>query len=770
MRAPDTLVMSVSNMSCASCAGRVDKALWQLPGVLAVDVNLATETVQVTYTPDLASRADFIAASTAAGYAAQEHSEDSHGQVQARKQQLAEAYGRRSRLAAFLAAPVIILGMGGHILPGFERLIADVIGQKANWIIQCIFATAVLFGPGLDFYRRGFPALWRGAPDMNSLVALGTGAAYAFSLIATFLPQILPEGVSGVYYEPASLIVVLILFGRDLENRAKGRTGKAIQSLLGLRVKTAQVRRAGEFVDCPIEEIVVGDVLSLRPGERVAVDGVVHEGSSYIDESMITGEPRPVEKSTGAALTAGTVNGMGHVIYEARRVGHDTTLSQIIQLVEQAQGAKLPIKALVDRLTLWFVPMVLTLSFVTVTVWMIWGPAPALPYALVAGVCVLIIACPCAMGLATPTSIMVGTGRAAEMGVLFCKGDALQLLADVDVIAFDKTGTLTRGQPVLTDLDVADGLGRRAALQVMASVEQGSDHPIARAIVMAAAEEGLDLLPIQDGQTYAGLGLSAHVAGEEVILGTERFMRERGIDVKGYHGSAEALASQGKSVIFAARAGQVIALAGVSDALKPSTQGAIARLKAAGITVVMLTGDRRDAALQIAADLGIDQVHAELLPADKSRVLAELKTKARQSAFVGDGINDAPALAAADIGIALGTGTDVAVESADIVLMSGDLLGVVNAIEMSRLTLRNIKQNLFWAFGYNVALIPVAADIKTISALSTATSVPVPNAMPMSAAASAGASLMPSPTNANWRALVFSSAKTRLLSAGSNSA
>lgn len=709
MRAPDTLVMSVSNMSCASCAGRVDKALWQLPGVLAVDVNLATETVQVTYTPGLASRADFIAASTAAGYAAQEHSEDSHGQVQARKQQLAEAYGRRSRLAVFLAAPVIILGMGGHILPGFERLIADVIGQKANWIIQCIFATAVLFGPGLDFYRRGFPALWRGAPDMNSLVALGTGAAYAFSLIATFLPQILPEGVSGVYYEPASLIVVLILFGRDLENRAKGRTGKAIQSLLGLRVKTAQVRRAGEFVDCPIEEIVVGDVLSLRPGERVAVDGVVHEGSSYIDESMITGEPRPVEKSTGAALTAGTVNGMGHVIYEARRVGHDTTLSQIIQLVEQAQGAKLPIKALVDRLTLWFVPMVLILAFVTVTVWMIWGPAPALPYALVAGVCVLIIACPCAMGLATPTSIMVGTGRAAEMGVLFRKGDALQLLADVDVIAFDKTGTLTRGQPVLTDLDVADGLGRRAALQVMASVEQGSDHPIARAIVMAAAEEGLDLLPIQDGQTYAGLGLSAHVAGEEVILGTERFMRERGIDVKGYHGSAEALASQGKSVIFAARAGQVIALAGVSDALKPSTQGAIAQLKAAGITVVMLTGDRRDAALQIAADLGIDQVHAELLPADKSRVLAELKTKARQLAFVGDGINDAPALAAADIGIALGTGTDVAVESADIVLMSGDLLGVVNAIEMSRLTLRNIKQNLFWAFGYNVALIPVAA-------------------------------------------------------------
>ena len=709
MRAPDTLVMSVSNMSCASCAGRVDKALRQLPGVLAVDVNLATETAQVTYTPDLASRADFIVASTAAGYAAQEHSEDNHGQVQARKQQLAEAYSRRSRLAAFLAAPVIILGMGGHILPGFERLIADVIGQKANWIIQCIFATAVLFGPGLDFYRRGFPALWRGAPDMNSLVALGTGAAYAFSLIATFLPQVLPEGVSGVYYEPASLIVVLILFGRDLENRAKGRTGKAIQSLLGLRVKTAQVRRAGEFVDCPIEEIVVGDVLSLRPGERVAVDGVVHEGSSYIDESMITGEPRPVEKSTGAALTAGTVNGMGHVIYEARRVGHDTTLSQIIQLVEQAQGAKLPIKALVDRLTLWFVPMVLTLSFVTVTVWMIWGPAPALPYALVAGVCVLIIACPCAMGLATPTSIMVGTGRAAEMGVLFRKGDALQLLADVDVIAFDKTGTLTRGKPVLTDLTVADGQERSAALQVMASVEQGSDHPIARAIVMAAAEEGLDLLPIQDGQTYAGLGLSAHVAGEEVILGAERFMLARGIDVRGYHASAEALASQGKSVIFAARAGQVIALAGVSDALKPSTQGAIARLKAAGITVVMLTGDRRDAALQIAADLGIDQVHAELLPADKSRVLAELKTKARQLAFVGDGINDAPALAKANIGFAMGAaGTHTAMEAADVVVMNDDLRRLPETIRLSKQTHIILWQNITLALGIKAVFLIMA--------------------------------------------------------------
>ena len=709
MRAPDTFVMSVSNMSCASCVGRVDKALRQLPGVLAVDVNLATETAQVTFAPDQASRADFLTASTAAGYAAQVHSEDNHGQVQARKQQLAEAYGRRSRLAACLAAPVIILGMGAHVLPGFDTLIAAVIGQKTNWIIQCIFATAVLFGPGWEFYRRGFPALWRGAPDMNSLVALGTGAAYAFSLIATFLPQVLPEGVSGVYYEPASLIVVLILFGRDLENRAKGRTGRAIQSLLGLRVKTAQLRRAGEFVEAPIEDIVVGDILSLRPGERVAVDGVVHEGSSYIDESMITGEPRPVEKSSGAALTAGTVNGMGHVIYEARRVGQDTTLSQIIQLVEQAQGAKLPIKALVDRLTLWFVPMVLTLAFATVTVWMIWGPEPALPYALVAGVCVLIIACPCAMGLATPTSIMVGTGRAAELGVLFRKGDALQLLAGVDTVAFDKTGTLTLGQPVLTDLNVSDGLERHAVLQVMASVEQGSDHPIARAIVAAAAEEGLDLLPIEGGQTFAGLGLSAQVAGAEVCLGTERFMQASGIDVTGYHAPAEALARQGKSVIFAARAGQVIALAGVSDAVKPSTPGAIARLKAAGITVVMLTGDRCEAAQQIAEDLGMDQVHAELLPADKSRVLAELKAKSSHLAFVGDGINDAPALAAADIGIALGTGTDVAVESAGVVLMSGDLLGVVNAIEMSRLTLRNIKQNLFWAFGYNVALIPVAA-------------------------------------------------------------
>jgi Cu+-exporting ATPase len=325
MCAPDTFVMSVNNMSCASCAGRVHKALRQVPGVLAVDVNLATETAQVTFAPDQASRVNFLAASTAAGYAAQEHSEDNREQVQARKEQRTETYGRRSWLAAVLAAPVILLGMGGHILPGFETLITAVIGQKVNWIIQCIFATAVLFGPGLDFYRRGFPALWRGAPDMNSLVALGTGAAYAFSLIATFLPQVLPQGVSGVYYEPASVIVVLILFGRDLENRAKGRTGKAIQSLLGLRVKTAKVRRAEEFVDCPIEEIVVGDFLSLRPGERVAVDGVVHEGSSYLDESMITGEPRPVEKSLGAALTCwhSQRHGACDLRGPPRRAGHN---------------------------------------------------------------------------------------------------------------------------------------------------------------------------------------------------------------------------------------------------------------------------------------------------------------------------------------------------------------------------------------------------------------------------------------------------------------
>jgi len=711
MSALDKIVILVSNMSCASCVGRVERALLQVPGVTRADVNLASDTATVTFVEGAVSAHDILAASTQAGYAAKLNSQEASSEAQQRKELAAKAYVQRTGLAGILAAPVILLGMGGHVVPGFDSLIMTTIGHQSSWIIQFVFTSLVLFGPGLSFYRLGFPALVRGVPDMNSLVAMGTSAAYLYSVVATFLPHLMPEGVVAVYYEPAALIVVLILFGRFLENRAKGRTGQAIQSLLGLRAKTARVLRGDDYVEVAIDDLAIGDMLSLRPGERVAVDGSVLEGSSHIDESMITGEPEPVQKTAGDMVTGGTVNGLGQLAYQATRVGADTTLSQIIKLVEQAQGAKLPIQGLVDRVTLWFVPAVILLALTTVAVWLAFGPAPSVPYALVAGVSVLIIACPCAMGLATPTSIMVGTGRAAELGVLFRKGDALQRLADVDFVAFDKTGTLTQGRPTLTDFEVTKGFERAHVLATLAAAEQGSEHPLALAIINAAGAETLTLPAAQDFEAIPGLGIRALVAGQEVLIGSQRLLQAREIVTDALHSKAHDLALKGKSAIFAAIDGQLAGIIAVSDALKPTSKAAIARLRACGVQVAMITGDRQETAEAIAKDLGIEHIYAEVLPAEKVAALGALKLKARGLAFVGDGINDAPALAYADVGIAVGTGTDVAIESADVVLMSGDLLGVVNAIEMSRRTLRNIRQNLFWAFGYNVALIPVAAGI-----------------------------------------------------------
>ena len=711
MSALDKIVILVSNMSCASCVGRVERALLQVPGVTRADVNLASDTATVTFVEGAVSAHDILAASTQAGYAAKLNSQEASSEAQQRKELAAKAYVRRTGLAGILAAPVILLGMGGHVVPGFDSLIMTTIGHQSSWIIQFVFTSLVLFGPGLSFYRLGFPALVRGVPDMNSLVAMGTSAAYLYSVVATFLPHLMPEGVVAVYYEPAALIVVLILFGRFLENRAKGRTGQAIQSLLGLRAKTARVLRGDDYVEVAIDDLAIGDMLSLRPGERVAVDGSVLEGSSHIDESMITGEPEPVQKTAGDMVTGGTVNGLSQLVYQATRVGADTTLSQIIELVEQAQGAKLPIQGLVDRVTLWFVPVVILLALTTVAVWLVFGPAPSVPYALVAGVSVLIIACPCAMGLATPTSIMVGTGRAAELGVLFRKGDALQRLADVDFVAFDKTGTLTQGCPTLTDFEITKGFERGQVLTTLAAAEQGSEHPLSLAIVNAAKAETLTLPATQDFEAIPGLGIRALVAGQEVLIGSQRLLQARGIMTDALHSKAHALALQGKSAIFASIDGQLAAVIAVSDALKPTTKAAIAHLRACGVQVAIITGDRQETAEALAKELGIEHIFAEVSPAEKVAAVEALKLKARGLAFIGDGINDAPALASADVGIAVGTGTDVAIESADVVLMSGDLLGVVNAIEMSRRTLRNIKQNLFWAFGYNVALIPVAAGI-----------------------------------------------------------
>lgn len=705
------VTLNIASMSCASCVGRVDKALADVPGVLSVSVNLAAETATIEYLEGAVSLGDLMAASAAIGYPAEIAEAQASQSRAARKAEEADGLRRSVLLAAILTLPVFILEMGSHLIPAFHHLVMTTIGLQTSWIIQFVLATLVLFGPGRHFYTKGFPALFKGAPDMNSLVAVGTGAAWGYSVVATFLPGLLPEGVRAVYFEAAAVIVVLILVGRWLEARAKGRTGAAIQALLGLQVRTARVIRGGETAEVDVDALAVGDVILVRPGERIPVDGEVTEGSSNVDESMITGEPVPVQKTAGAAVTGGTVNGTGSLTFKAARVGSDTTLAQIIRMVEEAQGAKLPIQGLVDRVTLWFVPAVMVLAALTVVIWLLVGPDPALTFALVAGVSVLIIACPCAMGLATPTSIMVGTGRAAEMGVLFRKGDALQALSEVDVIALDKTGTVTEGQPSLTDLVTTDGFDRDKVLSLIAAVEAQSEHPIAEAIVRGARAEGIAVPNATGFRSITGYGVAATVEGQEVMVGADRYMSREGIEIAALVETEAELAGRGRTALYAAIDGKLAAVIAVADPVKPASQEAIAALHARGFKVAMITGDKRETAEAIARETGIDHVIAGVLPDGKVAALDDLRAGDRMIAFVGDGINDAPALAHADVGIAIGTGTDVAIESADVVLMSGDLRGVVNAVEVSKRTMSNIRQNLVWAFGYNVALIPVAAGV-----------------------------------------------------------
>ncbi|MFV1443099.1 MULTISPECIES: heavy metal translocating P-type ATPase [unclassified Phaeobacter] len=706
----EEVTLEIADMSCASCVGRVERALQSGDGVLTASVNLAAETATIRYAAAAITPAEIAALATEAGYPAQVKSAEMSDQ-QDRKAEEIRSLARRTLLAAALALPVFIIEMGSHVIPGMHHLISSTIGLQTSYYLQFALTLIVLIGPGLQFYTKGFPALFKGAPDMNSLVALGTSAAFGFSLVSTFAPDFLPTGTANVYYEAAAVIVVLILLGRLLEARAKGRTGEAIRKLVGLQAKTARVERDGRVVERPIDDIVAGDTVHVRPGEKIAVDGVVLSGASYVDESMITGEPVPVEKTEGAQVVGATVNGTGALTFRAEKVGSDTMLAQIIRMVEQAQGAKLPIQGLVDRITHWFVPAVIAVAALTVAIWFLFGPDPALSLALVAGVAVLIIACPCAMGLATPTSIMVGTGRAAELGVLFRKGDALQMLQETTVVALDKTGTLTAGKPALTDLRLAEGRQETDVLALVAAVEQHSEHPIAEAIVQAAQSRGLQIPATTSFQSITGYGVRAEVDGHQVLVGADRLMVRDGVELGALAEEGRALAGKGKTPLFAAIDGKIAAVIAVADPVKPTTPQAIAELHRLGLKVAMITGDNEVTAKAIAADLGIDHVVAEVLPEGKVAALDDLRMGSGKLAFVGDGINDAPALAAADVGIAIGTGTDVAIEAADVVLMSGDLTGVVNAFNLSQRTMKNIRQNLFWAFGYNTLLIPVAAGV-----------------------------------------------------------
>ena len=695
---------AIDGMTCASCVARVERALKAVPGVTSATVNLATESAQVEGVANVSS---LVEAVKGAGYVARLAGGTEEPATQRRERE-ADDLRRDLILAAALTLPVFVLEMGGHMIPAFHHWVMATIGQGPSWLIQFLLTTLVLAGPGRRFFLRGIPALIKGAPDMSSLVAVGSGAAWAYSTLATFLPGLLPPGSVAVYFEAAAMIVTLILLGRLLEAKAKGRSSEAIARLVALQPAVAHLQRDGHVVDVPLAEVRLGDRLELRPGERVPVDGQVVSGGSWVDESMVTGEPLPVEKLTGASVIGGTVNQTGALVIEAVAVGADTMLSRIIRMVEAAQGGKLPIQALVDRVTLWFVPVVMGLAVLTFAVWLILGPEPALPMALVNGVAVLIIACPCAMGLATPVSILVGTGRGAELGVLFRKGEALQALQGVKVVAFDKTGTLTEGKPVLTSFQPSEGETREALLPILAAVEAQSEHPVARAIVAAA--QGFALPAVDGFQAKPGHGVSARVGGAEIALGSAREMGQRGVDIAAFAAEAERLADRGESPIFAARDGRAVALLAVADTVKPTTPAAIAAMKALGLRLAMISGDNARTARAIARDLGIDEVVADVTPEGKVDAIRGLKTHGAL-AFAGDGINDAPALAEADVGIAMGTGTDIAIEAADVVLVSGRLPALADAIGLSRATMRNIKENLFWAFAYNAALIPVAAGV-----------------------------------------------------------
>ncbi|MCC7394668.1 MAG: copper-translocating P-type ATPase [Sphingomonadaceae bacterium] len=710
--AAPTHVLRVEGMHCAACVGRAEQALRAVAGVAEARVHLIAEQAVVTGDADGDA---LVRALAAIGYAAHPV-RDAAAEAAARDAAKAAAQrvlARDFALAACLTLPIFMVEMGSHLFPALHHFLADNIGMARVQMVQALLTTILLALPGARFFRAGLPALWRLAPDMNALVAVGTGAAYIYSMVASFAPHWLPAGSAHVYFEAAAVIVTLILGGRYLEERAKHRASAAIRTLVDLQPECALVHGGDGFVETPIAHIMPGDVLLAQPGARIALDGVVIWGNSHVDEAMLSGEPMPVAKAVGARVTGGTVNGEGALHIRVEAVGADGVVARIIALVSAAEGARLPITALVDRITRWFVPAVFGVAALTFLLWLALAPAPALPQALVHAVAVLIVACPCAMGLATPMAVMVGAQRAAQLGILLRGGDALQRLESVRAIAFDKTGTLTLGQPTLTDLELLPEYAADAVLADVAAVEALSEHPAARAIVAAAAARSLPLPPVRDFVVRAGHGVSAMVgegtAARHIAIGNAAQLASHGVDCTALSARAAAWAAAGKSPIFIARDGQLAGVVALGDVAKPHSADAIRRLTADGLHVAMLSGDNIATARAIGAQLGVADVTGGLMPADKLTVLERLRAEYGPVAFVGDGINDAPVLAAADVGLAMGNGTDIAMEAADGVLMAGDPMAVVRAIRLSRATMRNIRQNLFWAFAYNIALLPLAA-------------------------------------------------------------
>jgi P-type Cu+ transporter len=694
----------VVGMTCASCVGRVERALKKVPGVLEASVNLAGEQAKVEYLAGEVEPRDLERAVEDAGYGVvreEERSsvEDSH-----------EREYRKLRADLVLAAVLTALILVGS-LPMMLGIHPPV---PASWLNLGLLAlaTPVQFWAGRRFYRGAWGALKHGQANMNTLVALGTSAAYLYSAVATLAPYLFAGGsMAHVYFDTSALIITLILLGRLLEMRARGRTNEAIKRLAGLRPKMARVARGDEEIDVPVEDVEIGEVVVVRPGEKVPVDGRVLSGESAVDEAMITGESMPVIKRRGDEVIGATMNKSGSFRFTATKVGKDTAISQIITLVEEAQGTKAPIQRLADRVSGIFVPVVIGIALVTFLLWWFLGPVPAFAFALLNMVAVLIIACPCALGLATPTSIMVGTGKGAELGILVKGGEALEGAHRLTTVVLDKTGTLTRGEPALTDVVVADGIPEGELLRLVASAERGSEHPLGEAIVRGARGRGLSLADTEEFETIAGGGIRARIESREVLIGNRRFLDDHGIGEDGLVPAGDALAREGKTPMFVAVDGVPAGLIAVADTVKEESREAIERLHTLGLWVVMITGDNRRTAEAIARELGIDRVLAEVRPKDKANEVKRLQAEGEKVGMVGDGINDAPALAQADVGIAIGTGTDVAMEAADLTLISGDVRGVARAIRLSKATIRNIRQNLFWAFAYNVALIPVAAGV-----------------------------------------------------------
>ena len=716
----------VEGMTCASCVNRITRFLNKVEGVAEANVNLASESATVRYDPERIGVADLVAAVDAAGYVARveqvataDHEADvaEAAAAKAERDESAARHAadlrRRLTVAAVLTIPLIVGLARMTIAPWLPAIFTN------PWF-QLALATPVQFWAGSLFYRGAIKAIRHKATDMNTLIAVGTSAAYAYSVATIAAPDFfraaglgMDGGALPMYFDTSAAIITLILLGRFLEARARSHTSDAIRRLINLAPRTARVLRQGAELDLPIAEVRVGDLVRVRPGETIAVDGVVTDGASGVDESMITGESLPVAKRAEDLVVGGTLNTTGTLTFRATRIGSDTVLARIIRLVSDAQGSRAPIQRLADIVTGYFVPMVLGLASLTFVVWFVFGPQPAFNMALLNTVAVLIIACPCALGLATPTSIMVGTGKGAENGVLFRNAEALERLGSVRAVVLDKTGTLTEGKPRVTDIVLAgSGLAGDALLALVAAAERGSEHPLADAIVHEATDtRQLQLADVTDFLSVAGGGVSATVAGRAVIVGRPGFLESVGVDVSALTGAADALAADGRTPVFVALDGRAAGVIAIADTLKAGSIEAVAELHRLGITVAMLTGDNRRTAEAIARSAGIDTVVADVRPDGKAAAVRALQAEGKVVGMVGDGVNDAPALASADVGVAMGTGTDVAMESAGVTLMSGDLRGLVTAIALSRATMRNIRQNLFWAFAYNVILIPIAMGV-----------------------------------------------------------